>query len=176
MAGIVWFLGDTHVMHKKIVAPRGFQTQDEHDNAVAKSIVDTVGKRDSLYLLGDICFGSPETFYALLLKHLSIKYGCTVRTLNFDVKVTQGNHDSSAMLDYCQSIGFINKYASLFEHRFESIKLVSSHVPIHPDCLDRWKFNVHGHSHDKTINDPRYKCVSWEQYRRPVSLKELMGK
>jgi calcineurin-like phosphoesterase family protein len=63
-----------------------------------------------------------------------------------------------------------------------------SHIPIHPQSMNRWKLNVHGHTHDKLIqskvgeifygnySDPRYRCVSMEQINyTPIDLMEIIN-
>lgn len=66
MAGIVKYLGDTHLGHKKIFAPRGFETQEAHDAAVVDSIFQEMKSRDVLELAGDICFIGAEGFIRLM--------------------------------------------------------------------------------------------------------------
>lgn len=70
---------------------------------------------------------------------------------------------------------------------------VMSHVPLHPDSVERWGLNVHGHLHSNSVKDvfksyagnsdgvtditpldKRYFCVSVEQHNlAPVSLDEI---
>jgi calcineurin-like phosphoesterase family protein len=52
--------------------------------------------------------------------------------------------------------------------------ILLTHIPVHPSQLRRGVLNVHGHLHARTINDPRYVCVSLEQTGfRPVRLDQL---
>lgn len=48
-------------------------------------------------------------------------------------------------------------------------KVIMSHIPVHTNQLERWRYNIHGHTHtnnvllpDDTI-DERYICVCMEQ-------------
>lgn len=66
MAGIVKHLGDTHLGHKKVFKPRGFDTQEAHDAAVIDSIFQGLKSRDVLELAGDICFIGAEGFIRLM--------------------------------------------------------------------------------------------------------------
>jgi hypothetical protein len=44
------------------------------------------------------------------------------------------------------------------------IPFVVTHIPVHTsEVEDRWKGNIHGHLHDKIIDDSRYVNVSCEQ-------------
>ena len=48
-----------------------------------------------------------------------------------------------------------------------------SHAPIHPEEL-RGKFNIHGHVHDNTLQDPRYANVSLENCNyTPVDFQDI---
>lgn len=66
MAGIVKYLGDPHLGHKKIFKPRGFDTQEAHDAAVIDTIFQGLKSRDVLELAGDICFIGAEGFIRLM--------------------------------------------------------------------------------------------------------------
>jgi len=50
-----------------------------------------------------------------------------------------------------------------------------SHIPIHPQNMERWKLNIHGHMHSNVIDDPKYRCVSVEQIGfKPLDLQEII--
>ena len=173
MAGIVKFLGDTHAEHKKIFTPRGFSTLEDHDLAICRSIADNMNSRDCLVLTGDICFGSPDKFFFLIKKCLEERYGWRMDKINFDIKVVQGNHDKTSMLQYCKDQGYINSFSSLLEYKHEGKKYVVTHVPIHPCSMERWDYNIHGHTHAFKLDDERYINTSWEQYLAPMSIAQI---
>ncbi len=181
MSGRVYFLGDNHFKHEKIWRGRGFNSMEEHDVAVALSIFETCGRDDSLYLLGDISFGGAVAFHQAMMTAWRLhrrKVGgpapAEVDRPKFSINVVQGNHDKSNMLRDLVSCGWITNFHSLREFRVGGQKVVATHVPIHPDCLDRWGINVHGHLHAHSINDHRYKCVSWEHHKKPVWIEDLI--
>lgn len=182
MAGKVFFLGDPHLKHKKIPKSRGFETVDEHDIAVIDSIFQTCGRDDSLVITGDTCFGGPDAFIKLMrdgaARNLPKMHGKVPDDWrpNFNIKVTQGNHDSFSMLMQLFLSEWISKFGSLFEYKMTrsdgSIsKVIVTHVPV---LLDRWEYNVHGHWHSRKVGNPDYLNSSWDHLRRPATFEELL--
>jgi calcineurin-like phosphoesterase family protein len=55
-------------------------------------------------------------------------------------------------------------------------EFILTHCPIHPSQLEyRYKYNIHGHVHENSINDPRYINVSAEVIDyTPKTLEELL--
>lgn len=183
MSGRIFLLGDTHFLHKKIWPSRGFDSMEEHDRAVALSIFQACGRDDSLYLLGDICFGGAKGFHRVMMdawrehrRALGGPIPAEVDRPNFSINVVQGNHDGSKMLHELIDMGWITNYHSLREFRLANgKKVVATHVPIHPSCLDRWAINAHAHTHARMVFDmySRFKCVSWEMFRQPIWIDNL---
>ena len=53
--------------------------------------------------------------------------------------------------------------------------MMLTHIPIHPGQLNRFDANIHGHIHDRKIDDKRYVNVSVEQINyTPISLDEVL--
>lgn len=101
-----------------------------------------VKPKDKVYHLGD--FSMSPLFLNIASK------------LNGSITLIKGNHDPHRM----------NKYMTLFDDIqgiVEKDNVIMTHIPIHPVSLERWEYNIHGHLHDKRIDDPRYLCVSVEQ-------------
>jgi len=190
MAGITHVASDPHIKHLKIFKDRGFETIEEHDKYVAHSIFKGVRNRDTLYILGDCCFGTPEEFKEAMIKGYiaaqadfgtKIEYNENFRLVDhLTIKVAQGNHDKTSYLLKLVELGVISSFAATYEKKVGKIKVVLSHIPL---IMDRWEVNVHGHLHSDVVNlpidytkipDPRYKCVSWEQYRGSIVLKDLI--
>jgi calcineurin-like phosphoesterase family protein len=76
-----------------------------------------------------------------------------------------GNHDILGMSFYVKQTartgGSVNAMIML-PHR----KLVLTHFPVHTSFFDGNKsewWNIHGHLHTQTLEDPRYVGVSWDQ-------------
>jgi calcineurin-like phosphoesterase family protein len=153
--GTVFFIGDTHFGHEKLITGeigirKCFKSVEEHDQALEDNWNKTVRSKDVVYHLGDVTFGNFEV----------------LARLKGDKKLVMGNHDKfSRLAQY-----FTNFYGA---HIYNGFLL--THIPVNTRELEfRFKFNIHGHLHDKTIDDRRYINVSCEQINyTPISLDEI---
>jgi calcineurin-like phosphoesterase family protein len=101
-----------------------------------------VSSNDKVYHLGDVGF-----FNATQLNIMD--------RLNGDKILIKGNHDTLKPSQYLKFFRDIQASHVL-------AKIVLAHIPIHPDSLERWKGQVHGHVHTESLKDPRYYNVSVE--------------
>lgn len=169
----VFFASDTHFGHKSIIrlsqGTRPGSTPEEHDEILIDKWNKVVGaKRCMVYLLGDVAM-SPEGYKKLA-------------RLNGEIRIIMGNHEdrwlgkgrdmgnlqcASVWLPY--RIKFVP--ASLLKYKH----IWLSHCPIHPAEMRKCFGNVHGHVHNKTIDDPRYLNVSMEQLPgfAPITLEAV---
>lgn len=138
----VIFGSDLHIGHKNIMKfrspefgfPMIFKDEAEHREWIFDWINDNVQKRDTLYLLGDICF----TEEALL----------AFKTLPGRKVLVKGNHD---IIKHPEESKVYDQVLGLGRYKRNWI----SHAPVHPVEL-RGRFNLHGHVHSKTLPDNRY--------------------
>lgn len=159
----VYLISDTHFGHKNILKWRdGFNTIEEHDEYIKESILRRCSKRDSLYILGDVCLGTNS------FDHL-FDISCRVEHLH----ICLGNHDqerkgSPSLRQYmamCKSIFGMKKYKNAW----------FTHAPLHP-CELRGKINIHGHVHSRSIEDPRYFNVCCENIDyTPINVEDILG-
>jgi calcineurin-like phosphoesterase family protein len=169
----IFFCSDHHFGHQNIIKftrdngdkLRSFNTLEHMQEYIIQKHNSVVQPGDKVYFLGDVCM----TRTAEGLKILS--------RLNGEKILIRGNHDECKLSQYAEYFtdirGVSNRYG-----------VVMSHVPIHPDSLERWGFNMHGHLHYKRVllpnghPDPRYINVSMEQLAdyTPLSLDELNRK
>lgn len=84
----LFFTADTHFGHTNLTragnAPdkaRPFDTVEEHDERLVKQWNTVVGPRDTVYHLGDVCWGTRKDRYAILGR------------LNGKIHLIRGNHD-----------------------------------------------------------------------------------
>ena len=171
----VYIIADLHLGHTKVAFERGFNTVNQHNNAIIDNWNSVVGKRDSVFVLGDVVFG--EQNFKLLCY------------LNGTKKLVMGNHDKYP----------ITRYTKYFSQVFGCVRYkecILSHIPVHPEQFERYKYNVHGHLHSKVVTerirstyeasttksdykiqpDTRYICVSAEQTNlKPVLFSSLFG-
>ena len=123
----------------------------ENHNSVVKPI-------DKVYFLGDVIFHK--------------KYEHILSLLNGEKRLIHGNHDTLG-------INFYSKYfKEIYGARYiGEYKAILTHIPIHPNSIKEGWVNVHGHTHSRIINDPRYKCVCLEQINyTPIHIEELLSK
>lgn len=152
----VFFAGDLHLGHRNVHKFRTqFQAEEEHFHFVKERYHSVVGKRDKVYFMGDTAF-TPER-----LADLATWYG--------ERKVLIcGNHD----LDNLSMKDLVGVYDEIYAFcRYKQYWL--SHCPIHPDEL-RGRLNIHGHTHDYSIDDGRYLNTSLEKIdMTPIDLHQV---
>lgn len=157
-----WFLADPHFgQSERIIAHRPqFSSADAHDAFIVNEINLVVNPRDTLVLLGDVGI-SDRAIEALA------SINCQKLIL------TPGNHDGERCRIHTE---YYDRITGGFVTRLGKAYGVCTHIPIHPQCLDRWSFNIHGHLHDGIIDDPRYVCVSCERTNyRPVNKEWILA-
>jgi calcineurin-like phosphoesterase family protein len=91
-----------------------------------------------------------------------------MRRLNGDKVLIRGNHDIFRDKEYYEHFRELRAY-----HVMDG--MILSHIPLHPDSINRFGTNIHGHTHDRRVmmSDPfghrepiidaRYHCVCVEQ-------------
>jgi calcineurin-like phosphoesterase family protein len=133
---------DTHFGHAKSLSflqPDGsplrlFSSVEEMDETMVDHWNATVGKKDTIYHLGDVVMPRPS------LKILS--------RLNGRKILIRGNHDLGPLKDYTP---YFEDIRGAFFHNGDSTMkggLIFTHIPVHPSCLTgHYLGNVHGHLH-----------------------------
>ena len=136
----VWFTSDLHLGHINITRFRPqFSTAEEHHETILDNFLSVVGKRDKVFLLGDIVFKGAAS------------YADRLGQLGANLILVKGNHDA---LDY---------WASMVHGLTSYKECWLSHAPVHDQELEyRRNYCIHGHLHGGFINDPRYFNVSLE--------------
>ena len=153
-------------MHEKILTfhdydgnrVRDFDSVEEMTEYQVEKWNSVVRPQDRVYHLGDVVI--PKKGWEVL------------KRLNGKKRLVMGNHDIH--------------HAEMHEH-FEKVYGIRAmyggactHVPLHPDCLERWKVNIHGHLHTNLMKDadgnpdPRYINVCCEHLdHTPIEIEEL---
>lgn len=131
----IWFTSDTHFGHAKILEyeaeARPFASVEEMNEALIDRWNSVVHAGDTVYHLGDFCFGRANIEIA--------------GRLNGKKRLVMGNHDTYPVVDYLQHF---DKVFGAFYWR----KCVLTHIPVHPDNLGaRAWLNIHGHLHSRTV-------------------------
>jgi calcineurin-like phosphoesterase family protein len=170
----IFFSSDFHAFHANIAGPnisrwssgyRDFDSIEDMNEAIAKSVNDVIMPNDTLYYLGDWSFGRKENiekFRAML----------AVRNIHFIL----GNHDRNIM-EFHHLFSSVKSYDEI---RVEGQHICLFHFPIasfHKEHRGAW--HLCGHSHyqftgsqadylDKKILD-----VGWCHFRKPLSFAEI---
>ena len=152
----VWFLGDLHAGHKNIHKYRTqFESEEHHFQVVKENYFKVVRKKDKVFFLGDTAFTKER------LLDVAKWPGTKVALL--------GNHDLESELtvgDYVNAFDDVQGFVKYKDYWL-------SHCPIHPNEL-RGKLNLHGHVHNKTVEDARYFNCSLENIDyTPISLNQV---
>lgn len=159
----IFFISDLHLGHESVLKwardYRDGDTIEEHDQILIDKINSTVGKRDLLYILGDVTLKSKRDNLSLLNQIPCQKF------------LVRGNHDTRPLNEYLKV--FRDVYGVLYKKGHWL-----SHAPIHPKEL-RNRPNIHGHVHTNSIRrfftyDQRYINVCVEALNGyPLSLDEI---
>lgn len=153
-----WFTSDLHLGHKNIHNFRTmFSSAEEHHEVILDNILSKVTKRDKLTITGDVCFSEEW------IKRLA--------DTNLNIQIVLGNHDTDRHTDLRHWAKYFD--LSCFHSLVKYKNYWLSHAPLHPDEL-RGKFNLHGHTHYSTIDDPRYLNLCLEQHDYyPIDLNQI---
>jgi calcineurin-like phosphoesterase family protein len=127
----------------------GIKTIKEHDEMIYDLWNDTVKKRDTIYILGDLGFD---------LSHL--------KGLPGTKKLLLGNHDQRPASEYLEIFDDIIGPVKYKKHWL-------SHFPIHESEL--WgRPVIHGHTHSTGVADPRYVNVCIELTGgKPINYQDI---
>ncbi len=177
-----WVIADLHIGHAGVTkflrddgTPlRPWDTPDEMDKAIIERWNAVVGEFERVYVLGDV-----------VINKRSLP---TLTLLNGKKVLIAGNHDIFVAKSYLEYFDDVRGYKVI--EGPDGPRAILSHIPIHEQCVPRYKVNIHGHLHSNVIKshynsayvgngitpDPRYICVSMEQVDfTPVDLDQLIS-
>lgn len=134
MSGQLFFISDTHFGHRKIIQfeheARPFDTIEEHDEQLIQNWNSVVRDRDTVWHLGDVLFGTRS--FEL------------IHRLKGHKKLVMGNHDMYPT----------SRYLEVFDRLAGVLEIdgnICTHVPVHENQFGRYRYNIHGHLHSKTV-------------------------
>lgn len=137
---MVYFISDTHFNHSNIIkyTKRPFKDCFEMNNTIINNWNNIVKVNDTVYHLGDFALASDEELKELFSK------------LNGTIFLIRGNHDGKSV-KYYEDIGFkVLKNAPII---LDEYKLVLSHTPVPDSKIPNGYINIHGHIHNKELNE-----------------------
>lgn len=133
----VFFIADTHFGHRNICAYRPFNNPQEHDECIINNWNKVVTKlKYQVWVLGDMCINNKYYDFEKLIYRL-----------NGTIHVITGNH--------CYLPAYNHNNIQVHQGLTKKYGFWLSHCPVHPNELRNRK-NIHGHVHNKTIEDDRY--------------------
>lgn len=160
-------VGDTHFGQQNILTftdysgnlIRPFKSLEEMHEYIINGWNSVVGPNDLVIHVGDVAF-SGQAYDKIMPQLHGVKY------------LVRGNHDTF-------SEGRYRRHFKRVLGAYVRDKYIFTHVPIHPDCVARFKGNVHGHLHSNLISDNRYfnACLEVNDFK-PVSfthIKEVLS-
>lgn len=154
-----YFISDLHFGHENMAIKRGFSCADEMNEHIVKCWNSVISKRDIVFILGDVTMEKVKDYPIL-------------NTMKGLKTVVLGNHDQPQHVT--ELLKYVNKVGGMITYKKTAIL---THCPIHPSELEyRFKYNIHGHVHENSLNDPRYKNVSAEVLNyTPVEFSMLIN-
>ena len=153
---VVRYISDLHLNHRNMAIHRGFADEIEMNEHIISSWNSVVGKKDTVWILGDITM-EKSSGYELLDR------------LNGYKKVVLGNHDQPQHIP--ELLKYVNKVCGVFEYD----GYIMTHVAIHESEIHHFRGNIHGHNHDSRIDHPKYYNVACEQIGyKPKTIDELI--
>jgi len=135
-----WFTADTHFRHWNCVNydNRPFQSIEEHDETIIADWNHLIGKKDTVYHLGDFCFGSLKIFDEYIDR------------LNGKIHLIRGNHDHKHA-EKC-------KFESVSDRKLVSINgqlIILDHYAMRVWPKSHYgSWHLYGHSHGNLEEDP----------------------
>jgi calcineurin-like phosphoesterase family protein len=152
----VWFTSDLHLGHRNIHKYRTqFESEEHHREVIKENYHKVVTKRDKVFFLGDVAFTQE----------------CLA-----DVGTWVGERKVLIVGNHCVDNIPMSEIVKHFDEVYSLLKYKEywlSHAPIHPNEL-RGKYNLHGHVHYASLDDPRYLncCLENTDYA-PIDLNEV---
>lgn len=124
----VFFIGCLHFGHKSVAIARGFKDEFEHDEYLISQWNSVVGKKDIVYILGDITMENSKWYFRL-------------DQLHGTKKVVLGNHDLG------KNVPDLLQYVSQVSGAVQYKGYMLTHIPIHPNEIYMCRGNIHAHIH-----------------------------
>ena len=161
----IFFTSDIHFFHKSVIdfERRPFDNTDEMNAVIIKRWNRTVAAKDTVYILGDVSFGTREETTKIIQK------------LNGNKCLVLGNHDKLNMAQK-KLFGWVKHYYKL---RVDKHRFILFHYPIFAwEGKEKGYYHLHGHVHTNShhdvqvVNKINVGMDLWNY--TPVSLQEIL--
>lgn len=166
---MIYFISDTHFYHTNIIkyCNRPFNNVEDMNELIIDNWNSIVSDTDTIYHLGDFCLSSDNDIKSIFNR------------LNGNKILIRGNHDRKSVKFY-ENIGFkVLTHAPII---IDEYKLMLSHVPLLDTIIKDGYINIHGHIHNKELDN---NCFSKDKHInvsvdvtgfKPISLDEIIYK
>lgn len=168
---------DHHFFHSAILTfgkdgvlgPRGTKWSNiqDHNQSIIDNHNSVVSPDDDIFFGGDLILsvaGEEAEFMQAL--------NDTVAKMNGRKFIILGNHCTPAKTRFYIESGLFHAVCGCWEFKKT---IIYSHIPVHESQMLRWKLNIHGHVHEKTLIDSRYYNVSLENINyTPIELDQII--
>lgn len=136
----IFFISDTHFNHKNIIeyCNRPFKNVEEMNKVLIENWNNIVTDIDIVFHLGDVALTSESEMKEL------------IHNLNGKKILIKGNHDTKSD-EFFKKAGFEYVYQGALTLNEEKILL--SHKPIKDSEVPDGYINIHGHIHNKMLNE-----------------------
>ena len=148
--GNSWIISDTHFYHKNIVELERYmldhsgygyiQTVEQYNEMLIRNINHHVRKDDTLYILGDFCFGGFEQVREVYNR------------LNGHKILLLGNHDHYTPTEGKKRAGLGEIYEGPIYLPGSKGKIILSHYPVKEAYHNPYVYNLHGHLHGSVLD------------------------
>lgn len=125
----VFFTSDLHFGHNNLTMYLRGMSSDVSDYIITKNWNNTISKRDTVYVLGDITMEKPTD----IQKYIS--------NLNGNICIIGGNHDTKRCCKEYMKLGI--PVMGALEYK----GFICTHIPIHESEVVNYRGNIHGHIH-----------------------------
>lgn len=143
-----YFIGCLHLQHRNMANHRGFQDEFYHDEYLIEQWNKVItGKKSIVYILGDVTMEKKAPYYLL-------------DRLNGTKHVVLGNHDRR------QDVPELLKYVETVGGSVDWKGCMLTHVPIHPNEVHFYRYNIHAHIHHINKLEEMY---TYDSYKDPDS-------
>lgn len=133
-----WFTADNHFYHKNIIklCSRPFETLEDMHRALIDNWNNRVNKKDTVWHLGDFCFGGYKGAFEIL------------NQLNGTIRIIPGGHDEWLKTSIESKRIFIMPPLYTQEYKERKLMFVLCHYPLLTWNRSHYgSYHLHGHSH-----------------------------
>lgn len=166
----VWVTSDTHFGHRRIALVREFDSVEAMDEALIEKWNRVVGRKDTVFHLGDFSFGKRDEILNVLQR------------LNGRIQLVPGNHDSMIRRHPERYLG-VDRFEAILpagDHKVApKTKMFLSHYPHEVwSSSHHGRIHLHGHSHGTSRPwgrrlDVGIDCNEITPVLRPVWMDEI---